>query len=103
MSALSVGNVTACGFIEGNGNLVAVLEDVLPPISDGYYLLRANPKFFEIVAAGQKICKFDMPSDTLFELLTHLSQIAVVECDDGSWPDVITNAMYVQTSREVVA
>jgi hypothetical protein len=99
---VSLGVVTTCGFVEGNGNLVAVLEDTLPPISDGFYQLRANPKFFEIVAAGQKVGKFDMPSDTLFELLTHLSQIAVVECEGGSWPDVITNAMYVQTSREVL-
>lgn len=97
---MSVGTVSTCGFLEGNGNLVAVLESVLPPISDGYYQLRANPKFFEIIAAGQKIAKFDMPSDALFEHLTHLSQIAVIECEDGSWPDVITNAMYVQTSRE---
>lgn len=100
---MNKGTVSTCGFLEGNGNLVAVLESTLPSIHEGYYQLRANPKFFEIVAAGQKIAKFDMPSEYVFEFLTHISQIAVVECENGSWPDVITNAMYVQTSKEVHA
>ena len=100
---MSVGTVTGCDFLEGNGNLVAVVERSLPAISHGYYQLRANPRFFEIVADGQKVGKFDMPNQSLFQLLTHISQIAVVECHDGIWPDVITNAMYVQTSREVLA
>lgn len=100
---MSEGIVTGCDFLEGNGNLVAVVEESLPPIKEGYYQLRANPKFFEIVAGGKSVAKFDMPNQTLFQLLTHISQIAVVECPDGYWPDVITNAMYVQTSNEVRA
>ncbi len=100
---MSLGTVTGCDFLEGNGNLVAVVEQALPKINHGYYQLRANPKFFEILADGQKIAKFDMPNASLFTLLTHLSEIAVVECTDGFWPDVITNAMYVQTSREALS
>lgn len=100
---MSVGTVTGCDFLEGNGNVVAVVERALPQIAHGYYQLRANPRFFEIVAGGQCIARFDMPNQSLFEVLTHISQIGVVECHDGIWPDVITNAMYVQTSREVLS
>ncbi len=100
---MSVGTVTGCDFLEGNGNVVAVVERSLPQIDRGYYQLRANPRFFEIVAAGQAVGRFDMPNQSLFELLTHLSEIAVVECPDGYWPGAVTNAMYVQTSKEVLS
>jgi hypothetical protein len=42
-NSVSLGVVTTCGFVEGNGNLVAVLEDTLPPISDGFYQLKLSP------------------------------------------------------------
>lgn len=92
--------MTGCDFLEGNGNILAVVEQILPPIADGYYQLRANPRYFEIHAAGSPVAKFDMPHPAVFEMLTHLSQIGVVECADGIWPDAVTNAMYVQTFRE---
>lgn len=90
--------VTSCAFLEGNGHLIAVIERALPRLSRGFYQLRANPEYFEIHGSnGDKIAKFPMPNQLLFESLTHLSQIAVVECPDGIWEDCITNAMYVQT------
>lgn len=91
------GKVTGCDFMAGNGNIIAVVEASLPSISSGYYQLRANPSSFEIHAAGSPVAKFPMPHPTVFEMLTHVSQIGVVECADGMWPDIITNAMYVQT------
>lgn len=89
--------VKGCGFMAGNGNIIAVVEASLPPISSGYYQLRANPYNFEIHAAGEAVARFPMPHPTVFEMLTHVSQIGVVECTDGVWPDIITNSMYVQT------
>lgn len=95
---MSQGKVTECAFLKDNGNIVAVVEEKLPPLSSGYYQLKANPRFYEIHAGSQVVARFDMPHPDLFEHLTHMSQIAVMECADGVWPDIITNTMYVQTS-----
>lgn len=89
------GLITGCDFLEGNGNVIAVVESHLPDKYDIRCQLYVTRVDYAIYVEGRELARFPMPNSQLYALLQGLEEIAVVEAKDGYWPDEITNVMDV--------
>lgn len=64
------------------------------------YTLRATDKELIFKAGTEEVARFPFKNDYVFDRLTHLSMIGVIECvQNEPFPGEVTNVMYVQTIR----
>lgn len=64
------------------------------------YTLRATDEELVLKAGNEEVARFAFSNKDVFNRLTGLSQIGVIECVEGQpFPGELTNMMYVQTMR----
>lgn len=97
---MSDGAITGCRFLEGETGMMVVAVAGKLPNESSPYTLRATDREIVFKAGSQEIGRFPLTNVDVFNRLTHLSTIGVIECVAGGvFPGELTNMMYVQTMR----
>ncbi len=92
--------VTGCRFLEGETGIMLVALAGKLPDEPSPYTLRATDQELVFKAGSLEIARFPFSNRDVFDRLTHLSTIGVIECPpDQPFPGELTNVMYVQTMR----
>ncbi len=70
------------------------------PYEPNPYTLRATDQEVVLKAGNEEVARFAFKNSDVFNRLTHLSMIGVIEClPDEPFRGEVTNMMYVQTMR----
>lgn len=87
-----------CDFILGEGgSMVIVLPGLLPKDAPNY-TVSATPAHIRIKAGHDEIAKFPYQSSDVFERLSHVSQVGIIEFPpEDFFPGCITAVAYVET------
>ena len=97
---MSEGRITGCRFLEGETGMMVVALAGRLPYEPNPYTLRATDQEIVFKAGAEEVARFPFANSDVFNRLTHLSTIGVIECEnDGYFPGELTNMMYVQTMR----
>ena len=92
--------VTGCRFLEGETGLMIVALAGRLPDEPNPYTLRATNQEVVFKAGNEEVARFPFANPDVFDRLTHLSMIGVIECPpDEPFAGELTNMMYVQTMR----
>jgi hypothetical protein len=92
--------ITGCRFLEGESGLMVVAVAGKLPHEPNPYTLRATERELVFKAGMEEVARFPFSNTDVFNRLTHLSMIGVIEClPDEPFAGEMTNTMYVQTMR----
>ena len=96
-------NLKGFRFLSGDTGLVVAIAGKLPE-GASTYTLRATPEEVVFRAGSSEIGRFSYKNSDVFNQLTHVSSIGVVEYEEGQSFDaeLLLNTMYVETARAPV-
>ncbi|PZQ43663.1 MAG: hypothetical protein DI551_11735 [Micavibrio aeruginosavorus] len=87
-------------FLSGSAGLLVVAIAGKLPVDASSYTLRATPEEIVFKAGQEEIGRFPYKNKDVFNELTHISSIGVIEYEEGAVFDgtILANTMYVQTA-----
>ena len=93
-------NLKGFRFLSGDTGLVVAIAGKLPG-GASTYTLRATPEEVVFKAGDKEFGRFSFNNSAIFDKLTHVSSIGVIEYEEGQSFDaeLLMNTMYVQTAK----